>query len=123
MMKRFVPTRDARHELEDLGCGFGELDRKRKSGQLEGLCMIDYRTKHGRWLYDVEGIREKVMSGELYFGRHLPPVIMSCDDITVTIRISLDLARNLLNRDRGAEVAIIQEIRSAVGTLVKMKED
>lgn len=122
-MRTWLGRREAERALADLGCCYNHLRAKRVAGELDGLCMIDERTKQGHWLYDVEGIREKVLDGRLYFGPHRPPVITSCDDITVKIRISLDLASNLLKRDRGAEVAIIQEIRSAVGTLVKMKED
>ena len=56
-MKTWIGRREATYSLADLGCRYGHLDAKRKAGELDGLCMIDERTKQGHWLYDVDGIR------------------------------------------------------------------
>ena len=118
-MKTWIGRRDATSALADLGCRYGHLVAKRKAGELDGLCMIDKRTKQGHWLYDVDGIREKVMSGELYFGAHRPPVITHSCDITAKITMSLELADKLLKCDKDTETALIQELRNAVGLLVR----
>lgn len=122
-MKTWVGRREATKSLQDLGCSYNHLNLKRKAGELDGLFIKDPRTKQGHWLYDVEGIREKVLSGELYFGSHRPPIIEGRKDLRVAIAISLELAEKLLERDHDTELVIIQEIRNAVGLTIKMKED
>jgi len=44
------------------------------------------------------------------------------DTMQVKVTISKELAENLLKRDRGAELALISEIRNAVGIIIR-KED
>ena len=117
-IKTWIGVREATRSLADLGCGYNHLNAKRKAGELDGLCVIDDRTKQGHWLYDVDGIREKVMSGKLYFGHRRPPVIKYCYDIAVTISISPDLADELLKCNKDAEATVIQEIRNAVSRVV-----
>ena len=122
-MKTWVGRREATKALQDLGCCYNHLNLKRKAGELDGLFIKDPRTKQGHWLYDVEGIREKVLSGELYFGAHRPPIVERRTELRVTFAISLELAEKLLKRDHDTELVILQEIRNAVGLTINMKEN
>lgn len=125
-MQRFIGRREAERELQDLGCGYQELTRKRKAGQLDGLFIEDHRTKRGDWLYDVEGIRKEVQSGRLWFGNRRPPMVVAKhNDLKLSVAISIDLAEKLLDRDHATEVILVHEVREAIRrafTVIK-KED
>ena len=125
-MQSFIGRRDAERELQDLGCGYQELTRKRKAGQLDGLFIEDHRTKQARWLYDAEGIREAVQSGRIWFGHNRPPMVVAKhNDLKLSVAISIDLAEKLLDRDHTTEVILVHEVREAIRrafTVIK-KED
>jgi hypothetical protein len=121
-MKRWMLCRDAADELFGDSRQRWQLTSWRNSGYLTGLIKKDTRTKQGHWLYDVDGIKEKMLNNELGYGHHRPPVIENKDEVSIKITISTDLAANLLKRDHDTESAIIQEIRIAVGAIFKPKE-